>query len=445
VTDHASDTTGDSLGFADLLSALSVVPDLGMGRVPGKAVRACLVAGLARHLGLDEAAVGDRLLHEPATVNSSKRMRTKTRMPPSPESQTKRPEASKRPGASSDVGETKSGIMNLVAGSKYGVLALVLFAVVCGVNYGDLSGQGTIAYAESNAEIDCPYPPFTIPTWVNDTDGDGTGVGDPDEWYCSFDPHSVPTTTPPTTQPPPPPPPNPRVGLVDPGQGRWYLGSRDSAAAFYAAAFYFGNPGDVPMVGDWDCNGSDTPGMYRQSDGYVYLRNSNTQGTADIRFFFGDPGDVPLAGDFNGDGCDTVSIYRPSEGRFYIINRLGTDGGGLGAASVSYLFGNPGDKAFIGDFNGDGIDTVGLHRETTGLVYFRQSHTQGVADSQFYFGDPGDRIVAGDWNSDGTDTPGILRPRDTRMYLRYHNSQGVADQEFPIAEATWMPVAGDFR
>ncbi|MCI0544312.1 MAG: hypothetical protein L0Z49_07670, partial [Actinobacteria bacterium] len=44
--------------------------------------------------------------------------------------------------------------------------------------------------------------------------------------------------------------------------------------------FYFGNPGDVAFSGDWDCDGSETLGLYRRSDGYVYLRNSNTQGVA---------------------------------------------------------------------------------------------------------------------------------------------------------------------
>ena len=53
---------------------------------------------------------------------------------------------------------------------------------------------------------------------------------------------------------------------------------------------------------------------------------------------------VALAGDFNGDGCDTVSIYRPSEARFYIINELGTDNEGLGAADFSFLCGNPDNK-----------------------------------------------------------------------------------------------------
>ncbi len=52
-------------------------------------------------------------------------------------------------------------------------------------------------------------------------------------------------------------------------------------------------------------------------------RSSNIQGIADIRFFFGNPSDVPLAGDFDGDGCDTLSIYRPSEQRFYVFNQLG--------------------------------------------------------------------------------------------------------------------------
>jgi len=228
---------------------------------------------------------------------------------------------------------------------------------------------------------------------------------------------------------------------VDPAAGLWYLRSD----AGVVSSFYFGNPGDYPIVGDWDCDGDDTPGMYRQSDGYVYLRNSNTQGIADIRFFFGNPGDVPIAGDFDDDGCDTVSIYRPSEGRFFIINALGENDGGLGAAEFAYYFGNPGDKPFVGDFNGDGIETVGLHRESTGLVYFRNTHTQGVADSQFIFGDPGDRLIAGDWGIvDGVDTPAVFRPSATTFFFRHTNTQGNADSQFTWGATTWLPVAGAF-
>ncbi|HHC07442.1 MAG TPA: hypothetical protein ENK55_01815 [Actinobacteria bacterium] len=197
-------------------------------------------------------------------------------------------------------------------------------------------------------------------------------------------------------------------------------------------------------MGDWDCDGVDTPGLYRRSDGYVYLRNSNSQGVADVRFFFGNPGDLPLAGDFDGDGCDTVSIYRPSEGKVYIINELGENDGGLGAAEVEYYFGNPGDQPFVGDFDGDGIDTIGLYRESTGFVYFRNSHTQGVAEFAYYYGDPGDRIVAGDWDGDGIDTTGIYRPSTRAFYLRNTNTPGYADEIVPHGDAHHDPIAGRF-
>lgn len=233
------------------------------------------------------------------------------------------------------------------------------------------------------------------------------------------------------------------VGVVDTTTGIWYLREPSSGAT---TSFYYGNPGDYPIVGDWDCDGDETPGLYRQSDGFVYLRNSNTQGVGDIRFFFGNPGDIPLAGDFNNDGCDTVSIYRPSEGRVFIINELGKDEGGLGAAEFAYYFGNPGDKPFVGDFNNDGVDTIGLHRESTGLVYFRNSHTQGVAEFEFIYGNPGDKIIAADWanSSAGAETVGIYRPTEGKFYLNYENAAGFADEEFLYGNANMLPVAGNF-
>lgn len=234
--------------------------------------------------------------------------------------------------------------------------------------------------------------------------------------------------------------PNDSFGLVDPTTGLWHLYDK----GVETAPFYFGNPGDHPFMGDWDCDGVDTPGLYRRSDGYVYLRNSNTQGIADISFYFGNPGDVPIAGDFNADGCDTVSIYRPNEARFYVINKLGTSDKGLGAADYSFLFGNLGDKPFAGDFNGNGQDTVGLHRESTGLVYFRNTNTTGIADSQFIFGNPADRLIAADWNKDGKDAPGVFRPSNTTLYLRHTNTQGNADESYTLGGSSWIPVSGTF-
>jgi spore germination protein YaaH len=226
------------------------------------------------------------------------------------------------------------------------------------------------------------------------------------------------------------------VGFQDPSTGEWFVPGPDGVVD----RFFFGNSGDDAMMGDWDCDGVVTPGLYRRSDGYVYLRNANSQGVADARFFFGNPGDRPLAGDFDGDGCDTVSVWRPDEARVFIINRLGSGDEGLGPAEHSYVFGVRGDEPFVGDFDGDGDDTVGLHRASTGLVYFRNIQTTGNADAEYYFGNPGDRIVAGDWTGSGVDTPTAFRPAERTLYTALTNGGGLADRSCLGGERWWVPV-----
>ncbi len=221
------------------------------------------------------------------------------------------------------------------------------------------------------------------------------------------------------------------VGLVDPATGTWYL--RDPATGS-TTSFYFGNPADEPFMGDWDCDGVDTPGLYRRADGYVYLRNSNTQGIADVSFFFGDPGDVPLAGDFDGDGCDTVSIYRPAEATFYVINRLGAGDAGLGAADAYYRFGDPGDQPFAGDFDGDGVDTVGVFRSGTAFLRAADGSPQAVT-----FGVAGDRVLAGPWTG-GADLLAAHRPG---VFLVGDGAGGTA-ANVAYGRESHRPIAGRF-
>jgi hypothetical protein len=220
------------------------------------------------------------------------------------------------------------------------------------------------------------------------------------------------------------------IGYVDSG-GIWSIADRPRTDP-HLDEFYYGNPGDVPFSGDWNCDGVETPGLYRQSDGFVYLRNSNTQGNADLEFFFGNPGDVPLAGDFNGDGCDTVSLFRASQQRIYVINDLGQDGAGLGAADFHFTFGNLRDVPFVGDFDGDGIDEVAMQRGSTSQVFLKWELAGGSADSAFVFGSPGDIPFAGDWNGDGTDTVAVFRPSDNNWYIRLANAAGNADHQIHL-------------
>ncbi|GMQ94700.1 MAG: hypothetical protein BMS9Abin12_2205 [Acidimicrobiia bacterium] len=232
------------------------------------------------------------------------------------------------------------------------------------------------------------------------------------------------------------------IGYVDYG-GIWSIADLPRSAPSLNE-FYFGNPGDSPFSGDWNCDGADTPGLYRRTDGFVYLRNSNTQGIADLEFYFGDPGDIPLVGDFDGDGCDTVSVFRPSERRMYIINELGEDGAGLGSADFSFTFGESGDLPFVGDFDGDGADEIALYRQSSGRMYLKWDLAGGDADASFVYGLPGDIPVAGDWNGDGMDTVAVYRPSANSWFIKLSNSGGSADHVIHLHTHTRaaLPIAG---
>jgi hypothetical protein len=232
------------------------------------------------------------------------------------------------------------------------------------------------------------------------------------------------------------------VGLVDVTQGVWHM--RNSTGT--VTSFGYGNPGDLPIAGDWDGDGDATPGLYRQSDGFFYARNSNSTGIAHTECFAGNPEDIPIVGDWDADGDDNLGIYRPSEQKFYLYTST-CIGSPMGAAQVELLFGNPGDKPVAGDWDGDGVDEVGLHRESTGFFYWRNTLDTGIASAEIFFGDPNDRFVSGDWGLvDGTDTPAIYRPSNLHFYFRHTLTQGVADSEFafPGAAPPWLPVSGTF-
>ena len=217
--------------------------------------------------------------------------------------------------------------------------------------------------------------------------------------------------------------PEPMVGSVA-SNGMWTVPG--------AELFFFGDPDDIPFLGDFDGNGVRTPGLYRPSTGLAYIRNTLDTGVADISWFMGVPTDQPLVGDFDGDGTDSFGVYR--NGVVHLRNAQTT-----GVADVSYFFGNPGDVAFAGDFDGDGIDTVGVHRPSTGQVFISNSQATGTADEEFFFGDPDDVFVSGDWDRDGTDSVGIVRPSADTFFFRNTNDQGVADGEAPF-DGSGMPV-----
>ncbi|MGI9610940.1 MAG: hypothetical protein ACR2NL_11675, partial [Acidimicrobiia bacterium] len=216
--------------------------------------------------------------------------------------------------------------------------------------------------------------------------------------------------------------------VVDQG-ARWHpIGS--------GTPFYYGVPGDIPLLGDWDCNGTRTPGMFRPSSGFVYLRNSATTGFADVDFYLGIPGDFPLAGDWDGDGCDTVGVFRPLEAKVYLRNSLST-----GYADTEYHLGMSSDQPVAGDFDGDGFDEVGIYRSALGSVQLTYGQTSGLPNQEFRFGRNGDVLLAGDWDSDGTDGPAVFRQATGEILLRNANSTGEPSLRFDLGSGELRAVS----
>ncbi len=231
------------------------------------------------------------------------------------------------------------------------------------------------------------------------------------------------------------------VGLVDLDTGHWRLMTESGDVV----RFTYGNPDDIPVVGDWDGDGEQTPGMYRQSDGFFYARNSNSTGIAHFECFAGNPDDFPIAGDWDGDGDDTLGIYRRSEGRFYLFNKS-CDNAPMGAAEIEFPFGDPGDLPVAGDWDGDGKDEVGIHRLPHSL-YYRNTLDAGTADGSLSYAGPGDSFVTGDWGTvDGVDTPAVWRIREGWFDV-WHSLDEKGDPDDRIeffVPGRQRPIAGDF-
>ncbi len=246
------------------------------------------------------------------------------------------------------------------------------------------------------------------------------------------------------------------IGLYNPPGATFFLRNSNSSGVADIAPFNFGSTVPqrwMPIAGDWDGDGIDTIGVYEPSAASFFLRNSNNTGVADISLNFGSPGWIPVAGDWDGDGLDTIGAFDPVSAMFFLRNSNTT-----GVADITLQYG-PGTTTWlpvIGDWNGDGIDTIGLYNPRrgspqVGRFLLRNSNTTGMADIAFNFNTPDLKPLSGDWNRDGVDTIGTFDPSTAIFSLRNSNTAGGPDIQFvygstspPLTEAM-IPIAADWN
>lgn len=199
----------------------------------------------------------------------------------------------------------------------------------------------------------------------------------------------------------------------------WYLSNSNTSGVQTTARFGYGNTPMIPLSGDWTDKGYDTPGVYDPTDSTFDLANTFDGGVANTAILFGDPGDEPVVGDWDGPSHGTeVGVYRPSTASFYLRRDDG---------SVTVIpFGDgAGWYPIAGDWTGKGYDSIGLFQpSSTGgpnTFYLRNSLTGGVADITLTLGNPGDEPIVGDWDNNGHTSIGVYRP-STYTYYFEHSS-----------------------
>jgi hypothetical protein len=224
-----------------------------------------------------------------------------------------------------------------------------------------------------------------------------------------------------------------------PSTGVWFIDDNWSGTASQTVAFG-GAPGDQPFVADFNNNGVDNLGIFR--NGTMYIGSAAT-GNVQITTYLGQSGDVPLGGYFDPSRTvntltPTLAVYRPATAQVIYDNSFN------GTSLPTHVFGNAGssDQIITGDFNADTVTDTAIFRSGTWLI---DTTGNGSVSTTANFGQAGDVPLAGDFNNDGYSDLIVFRNGAWFVSLNQKGSFNGALANFSVfGQAGDIPVVGYF-
>ncbi|MCH9275444.1 L,D-transpeptidase [Bifidobacterium amazonense] len=204
---------------------------------------------------------------------------------------------------------------------------------------------------------------------------------------------------------------------------------RKACAAGVAAAAVFG----LSVIAAPTASAAADP-SFGQGGRYYYFLNGLHGGKADRETIYGKASDTVLVGDWNGDGKDTLAVRRGNQ--YHIKNAIAG-----GAADQVVTYGHADDTVLVGDWNGDGKDTLAVRRGNT--YYIKNTLGGGPADAVITYGRADDTVLVGDWNGDGKDTLAVQR--GNTYYISDSITSGPADSVVTYGRADDAVLVGDWN
>ena len=191
--------------------------------------------------------------------------------------------------------------------------------------------------------------------------------------------------------------------------GTWTLGfSIGNEDDIETVTFDFGQAGDIPIMGDWNGDGTWTVGVVRGNR--WFLRDENTAGPPQYDFTFGKPGDIPVVGDWNGNGVFGIGMREANLRRWHLRETASA-----GPDDRTFWFGRASDQPIVGDWNGDGVFGIGVIRAGARFLrpstrwLLRTGANQGAPNIRVWWGSFMPQYVVGDWRKDGSTRLGMVR------------------------------------
>ena len=263
-------------------------------------------------------------------------------------------------------------------------------------------------------------------------------------------------------------------------RGRWVIVSTNHGKPTKVSREAFDVLGAKQLAGDFNGDGKDELALFMDGEWLLDINGNGVWDRGDLWAKLGEKGDLPVVGDWDNDGKDDIGIFGPEwetdekalanepglpdpenrmvsspknlpprekvAGRDRLMQRSINGDPRSDVIDHVFRFGGDTDQPVAGDFNGDGISTLGIFNNGKWRIDVNGDGRFYEGDDSFFdFGQQGDIAVVGDFNGDGLDEVAVVRGRDLIVDSNGNGQVDATDRVFEIAGEAGQVVVGDFN